>query len=331
MRSIAATIVALAIGLATPAAARAAVAVDPPGAPRGQAPEAGWYDRDGRTLYVGKHIVPVDLPGEVVRVRRAATGFLLQRVHGAADLLDHVSPSGATRRLAREVLDWEVMTGEGAGRKVAVLMAPEPGRVVVRVLRASDGKLLAVRPAPGHLHDFHQSKVWMDLRDGELATWNPVTGAVVRTGISGAQAVDARNGAVARRAGGCLRIAPLRRDADWKAWCAAENGFVGWSPQGRHVLTHTLPPDDDGTTHKLVVRQARTGKQVQAFTGYLGLEPDPRWESERRFVVAASDPEPAEADGAALVRLRVGGAVVRVSRLGGTWPWEVRRVPVSAR
>jgi hypothetical protein len=79
------------------------------------------------------------------------------------------------------------------------------------------------------------------------------------------------------------------------------------------------------------VRQARTGTQVQTFTGYIGLEPDPRWESERRFLVAASDPEHADADGTALVRLRLAGSIVRASRLGGTWPWDVRRVPVSAR
>jgi hypothetical protein len=227
------------------------------------------------------------------------------------------------------VLDWQVLTGEDAGRRIAVLMAPEPGRVVIRVLRASDGKLLAARPAPGQLHDFHQGKVWMDLGGNELGSWQPATGAVVRTGIRGTQAVEARHGAVARRAGGCLRIAPLRRDADWKAWCAAENGFVGWSPEGRHVLTYTLPPDADGVTHRLVVRTARAGTQVRAFTGYLGLEPDPRWESEQRLLVAASDPE--LVDGAAVVRLRLGGSVVRVSRLGGRWPWDVRAVPVSAR
>jgi hypothetical protein len=281
-------------------------------------------------LHVGGHDVPVDLPGEVVRVRRAAAGFLVQRVRGAADLLDHVSRSGTTRRLAREVMDWQVLTGKDAGRRVAVLMAPEPGRVVVRVLRASDGKLLAARPAPGHLHDFDQGRVWMDLGDGELGTWDPFTGAVVRTGVRGTVAVDARHGSVVFRAGGCLRIAPLRRDAGWRAWCAEENGFVGWSPKGRRVVTHTLPPDADGVTHRLVVRTARNGESVQAFTGYVGLEPDLRWESENRFLVAASDPGHDD-QGTALMRLRLDGSGARASRLGGTWPWEVRRVPVSAR
>jgi hypothetical protein len=304
--------------------------VDPGDAPRGADPVVAWFDKDAGAIRAEGRAIPVDLPGQVLELRHAARGYLVQRVVGADDRLDHVSLTGETRRLASEVLDWEVLTGVDAGRRVAVLMAPETGRVVVRVLRSADGKLLAARPAPRHLHDFHQGRVWMDGPEAALVTWDPATGKVVRRGPAGTVAVDARNGLVARRAGGCLRIAPLSAGAGWTAWCAAENGFLGWSPDGRHVLTHTLPADADGVTRKLVVRNARTGRLVRVFRGYFGTYPEMRWETDGRFLVMASDPEFA-VDGAAVMRLRLDGRVVRASRLGGTYPWEVRAVPASPR
>jgi hypothetical protein len=329
VHTVATALVGLAVGIAGPALA-APTLVDPGDATRGADPVVAWFDKDAAAIQAEGRTIPVDLPGQVLELRHAEHGYLVQRVVGAGDLLDHVSLTGETRRLASEVLDWEVLTGQGAGRRVAVLMSPETGRVVVRVVRSADGKLLAARPAPRHLHDFHRGRVWMDGAEGELVTWDPATGNVSRRGPAGTVAVDARNGLVARRSGGCLRIAPLRAGAGWSSWCAAENGFLGWSPDGRHVLTHTLPADADGVTRKLVVRDARTGRLVRVFRGYFGTYPEIRWEGNGRFLVMASDPDFA-VDGAAVMRLRLDGRVVRASRLGGTYPWEISAVPASPR
>ena len=323
-RAAAAALLALAVTLGTPAVASAAVVPDE--LPRGKDPQVAWFDHDRRELHAGGRVVNLDVPGLVVRMEAATTGHLVE-LDGRTDRLVHVLPDGRIRLLARDVHDWEVLTGPDAGRRVAVQRVRD-GRLRVDVVRLADRRVVATRVARGSLFDFHRDRVWLDLADNALHTWNARTGAVRRVGPAGTIAVEAKFGTVVRRQGGCGRFVPIRRDADWAPWCA-EQGVYSWSPDGRRVLTHTIPNDDDtGVARRVLVRDARTGDLRQSFRGWFD-DQDARWETNRDFLVRAADPN---LEGqAAVVRLRVDGWAARASRLGGTYPFEAPVLVASAR
>ena len=323
-RAGAAALLALAVTLGTTTGAGAAVVPDE--LPRGKNPQVAWFDHERRQLHAGGQVVELDVPGPVVRVEAAATGHLVE-LEGREDPLVHLLPDGRTRLLARDVHDWEVLTGRDAGRRVAVQRTRD-GRLRVDVLRLSDRRLVATRPARGVLFDFHDGRVWLNLAADALHTWEVRTGAVRRVGPAGTIAVEARFGTVVRRQGGCGRFVPIRRDAGWAAWCA-EQGVYSWSPDGRRVLTHTVPNDDDtGVARRILVRNARTGDLRQSFRGWFDDE-DARWETDRDVLVRAADPD--HEGQAAVVRLRADGWAARASRLGGTFPFEAPVLVASAR
>ena len=317
--------------LAAPAAAAAPAPVDPAMTERGPNPRVARFDRDTGVLHAEGREIRFDLPGTVWQVRSAAHGYLLERSRRGNDSLHLLRGNGESRRLAQRVLSWEVATGTGAGRRVAVYRGSPEG-IVVDVVRVADGSLVARRKAYGGVFDYHNGKVWLAVKDHDLATWDPDTGKVTRKAGS-PLVVDARHGAMAHRKDGCVWIAPIRTDAGWDPWCSGEAGVFSWSPDGRRVLTHTIPSgDNDGITRNIVVRNARTGKKLRTFTGYFSDGyPDPRWESGTAFLVAASDPQDHNPGEAAVMRLHLDGTVERASRLGGDWPWETRVLYASAR
>ncbi len=322
-RTAASGLLALAVALGTPAFAGAGVVPDE--LPRGKNPRVAWFDQERRELHAGGRVVALDVPGRVVRTEASADGHLVELA--PRDRLVHVLPDGRTRLVARGVHDWEVLTGPDAGRRVAVQRVRD-GRLRVDVVRLADRRVVATRVARGSLFDFHRDRVWLNLAGDALYTWNASTGVARRVGPAGTIAVEARFGTVVRRQGGCGRFVPIRRAADWTPWCA-EQGVYSWSPDGRRVLTHTIPNDDDtAVARRILVRDARTGDLRQSFRGWFDDE-DARWETNRDFLVRAADPE--LAGQAAVVRLRVDGWAARASRLGGTYPFEVPVLVASAR
>lgn len=323
-RAATAALLAAAVTLGTPVVATAAVVPDE--LPRGKDPRVAWFDHERRELHAGGSALRLDAPGQVVRVEAAGSGHLVE-LDGRRDRLVHLRPDGGVRLLARDLHDWETLTGPDAGRRVAVQRVRD-GRLRVDVVRLSDRSVVATRVARGALFDFHRDRIWLDLADEALHTWNVRSGTVRRVGPAGTVAVEARRGTVVRRQGGCARFVPIRRDADWTPWCA-EQGVYSWSPDGRRVLTHTVPNDDDtGVARRILVRDARTGDLRQRFQGYFDDE-DARWETNRDFLVRAADPE--HEGQAAVVRLRVDGWAARASRLGGTFPFEAPALVASAR
>ena len=323
-RTLSATLLALGVLLATPGVATAAVV--PHELPRGKNPLVAWFDHERRELHARGQVLKLDTPGAVVRVEAAAKGHLIE-LQGRDDRLVHVLPGGRTRLLARALHDWEVLTGPDAGRRVAVQRVRN-SRLQVDVVRIADRRVVESLPARGAMFDFHRDRVWLNRSAGELHTWNTRTGAVRRVGPKGTIAVEARFGTVVRRQGGCGRFVPIRRDAGWDNWCA-EEGIYSWSPDGRRVLTHTIPNNDDtSVARRLLVRNARTGALRQSFRGWFDDE-DARWETNRDFVVRAADPD--HEGRAAVIRLRVDGWAARASRLGGTYPFEAPVLVASSR
>ena len=324
IRTATVALLATVVILGTPAVATAAVV--PEDLPRGKNPQVAWFDHERRELHAGGAVVGLDVPGRVVRVEAAASGHLVE-LSGRRDRLVHVRPDGGTRLLARDLHDWETLTGPDAGRRVAVQRVRD-GRLRVDVVRLSDRSVVATRVARGALFDFHRDRVWLNLTDDALHTWDVRTGAVRRVLPAGTIAVEARHGTVVRRQGGCGRFVPIRRDAGWTPWCA-EQGVYAWSPDGRRVLTHTIPNNDDtGMARRILVRNARTGDLRQRFAGHFD-DLDARWETNRDFLVRAADPD--HEGEAAVVRLRVDGWAVRASRLGGSYPFEAPVLAASAR
>ena len=317
-------LLSIAVTLGVPAVAGAAVVPDE--LPRGKYPQVAWFDHERRELHAGARVVKLDVPGLVVRVEPAATGHLIE-LDGRRDRLVRLLPDGRTQLVARHVHDWEVLTGPDAGRRVAIQRYRDD-RLRVDVTRLSDRRVVATRVAHGSLFDFHRDRVWLNLAGDALHAWDARTGALRRVGPTGTIAVEARLGTAVRRQGGCGRFVPIRRDAGWAPWCA-EHGVYSWSPDGRRVLTHTIPDNDDtGVARRILVRNARTGKLRQHFTGYFDDE-DARWETNRDVLVRAADPDH---DGAAaVVRLRLDGWAARASRLGGSFPFEAPVLVASSR
>lgn len=295
---------------------------------QGPGPTVARLDRANRVIRDGGEEIPVPGSGAVHSFRPAAGAatFVVRREDdGGRDGLVRVRPSGAVV-LARDVQgDYLLSSGDRAGRLVAYVPFQswdDRARTRIVVRRVSDRAVVARSPRRiDTVLAFRDGAVWTNHR-GHLARWDVASGRMrVFRQLPEMDAVDLVHGYGMRwTRDGSPRFRPILGRGTWTPWTAparCEDRVIGWSPDGQHVATAAAC---DVQAHRVLVRDARTGRLVQAFRATIGFYgAEARWEDGNRLLFGATGRDDSGAR-AALVRLRLDGGVVRTSRLNpGHW------------
>ncbi|UPK75205.1 hypothetical protein MU582_00785 [Nocardioidaceae bacterium SCSIO 66511] len=186
------------------------------------------------------------------------------------------------------------------GKRIAYVAQPSTqglARLVVR--RTSDGGLVRKRPLADpstRVLAFRAGEVWFAQDRHFAGRFQVRSGKVrpVRKGRAPLIAVSpARDQAVVRNlTTHKASVVPLPRHGR-KGWQLPEHDVLGWSPNGRYVLTYNW--DDEGVVRRLVVRNSRSGRLVRGVSyNWFGSPPRIRWASSKAFLAVRGGEHGAE-------------------------------------
>jgi hypothetical protein len=299
-----------------PLAAQAAtIEVDIDAMPRGEDMNVPWLDKSDATIH--EDIVRPAGFDHPVLFRYASFGYVVDGE--GARLIYHTFSGEHLDVMAAKY--WRIRTGFQAGRQIAAITRRD-GSYWLHVRRAYDSSLL-LRKRLGsvwRLRGFHDTRVWIgegyvDIRDGRFVR-------VPRLDTSRTVTTDVRLNVMGSSRPGQLGVvvSPIR-GTGFAPWSRADAGVLGWSPDGKYVVTHTdvtTGGDNEPFISTIRLRNARTGALVHQFDGlFHGARI--RWEDDEHFLIAMGGASAEWQDAPlAWARLGIDGSAERASEFSGT-------------